>query len=323
MKKINNGQLPRVKSQKAIDNNLQYIEDYRNGITKTLKCRHCFSPKPFYDFFVEWTVKAGRSTNRCKKCVSQRERSPRKPRTHKQRIRYGIVSVIRNDLSKANGKYVANTGTKEIWKALKEKCGYDEDDLMAHLESQFDENMNWDNWLHAKDVIDFGWQIHHIIPRSSLPFKTLKDENFAKCWSLNNLRTLGIKLNQVISDREVMSALNTQFRLGLINGNVTGIWEHLPYTIEECRSHLESQFDENMSWDNYGTYWHVDHIVPQAYLCFNSFRHRNFAKCWGLENLQPLSASENSSKSSRYKGIRWLYGKDVISEPEKIPDEIF
>ena len=27
-------------------------------------------------------------------------------------------------------------------------------------------------------------------------------------------------------------------------------------------SHLESQFTDRMSWDNYGTEWEVDHIIP-------------------------------------------------------------
>ena len=38
----------------------------------------------------------------------------------------------------------------------------------------------------------------------------------------------------------------------------------LPYTPQDLVEHLEKQFDEKMNWDNYGTYWHLDHIYPQS-----------------------------------------------------------
>ena len=32
--------------------------------------------------------------------------------------------------------------------------------------------------------------------------------------------------------------------------------------INYLRNHLEKQFEPWMSWDNYGKWWHVDHIIP-------------------------------------------------------------
>jgi len=35
-------------------------------------------------------------------------------------------------------------------------------------------------------------------------------------------------------------------------------WESLvDYTFQDLIEHLESKFDENMSWDNYGNYWRI------------------------------------------------------------------
>jgi len=76
-------------------------------------------------------------------------------------------------------------------------------------------------------------------------------------------------------------------------------WSKLPYTPKELREHLERQFDENMNWDNYGTYWQIDHIYPQSKLIYDSLDNPNFIKCWGLDNLRPLEASENNKKRDK------------------------
>ena len=66
------------------------------------------------------------------------------------------------------------------------------------------------------------------------------------------------------------------------------------YTRKELVKHLEEQFDQNMTWDNYGSYWHVDHIIPQS--VFEPTNDQHLKWCWSLENLRPLEANENASK---------------------------
>ena len=83
---------------------------------------------------------------------------------------------------------------------------------------------------------------------------------------------------------------------------------HLPYSREELLVYLEQLFTAEMNWDNYGTYWHLDHIKPQASLPYDSFEHPNFVECWALQNLQPLEASENIRKSSIHEGVKYSYG---------------
>ena len=73
----------------------------------------------------------------------------------------------------------------------------------------------------------------------------------------------------------------------------------LPYTPQELVEHLESQFDEQMSWENYGRYWEIDHIYPQSRLTFTSLEDENFQKCWALENLRPLEKDANRRKSDK------------------------
>jgi hypothetical protein len=62
------------------------------------------------------------------------------------------------------------------------------------------------------------------------------------------------------------------------------------------RKHLESQFTRGIRWSNYGTKWHVDHILPVS-----SFDHSDpnqVAKCWHYSNLRPLCAIKNNLKSN-------------------------
>jgi hypothetical protein len=79
-------------------------------------------------------------------------------------------------------------------------------------------------------------------------------------------------------------------------------WTALPYSPQQLREHLESQFEDWMTWENYGNgegKWNIDHIHPQSLLPYNNLEHPNFLKCWALDNLRPLCSSKNSSKGNR------------------------
>ena len=65
----------------------------------------------------------------------------------------------------------------------------------------------------------------------------------------------------------------------------------------QLASHLEAKFKQGMSWENYGTHWHVDHIVPVSKFDHNIPAH--VRQCWHYANLQPLEASVNLAKSDR------------------------
>lgn len=91
------------------------------------------------------------------------------------------------------------------------------------------------------------------------------------------------------------------------NKNKLSTFKYLPYTPEELRNHLESLFEDWMTWDNFGIYrkdtwddndkstwtWHVDHIIPKCAFEFTSMEDEEFQKCWALKNLRPLSAKQN------------------------------
>jgi membrane-associated HD superfamily phosphohydrolase len=72
----------------------------------------------------------------------------------------------------------------------------------------------------------------------------------------------------------------------------------LKYTPNELINHLELQFKDDMSWDNYGI-WHVDHKLPITNFNISEMGDEEFMRCWSLDNLQPMWGIENIKKSNK------------------------
>lgn len=73
-----------------------------------------------------------------------------------------------------------------------------------------------------------------------------------------------------------------------------------PWKTKELINHLERQFTNKMNWDNYGSYWHIDHLIPLSWF---KTRKQALRVGWRLKNLRPIPAKENISKSNKYVGI--------------------
>lgn len=89
-------------------------------------------------------------------------------------------------------KLVANFRTA-IYTVLKEnnmnKYGhyfevlkYSPDELARHLENRFTDGMTWENYGE--------WHVDHITPITAFNFQEIGDDEFMKCWSLDNLQPM-------------------------------------------------------------------------------------------------------------------------------------
>lgn len=78
---------------------------------------------------------------------------------------------------------------KQLWKIL----GYTYRQLCEHIESQFQNGMNWEN--HG------DWEFDHIIPISHFNYKSTEDEEFKACWKLENIQPLWKQINHIKSNR--------------------------------------------------------------------------------------------------------------------------
>lgn len=96
---------------------------------------------------------------------------------------------------------------------------------------------------------------------------------------------------------KVQDSLRTRLRKFIRGKNKSGIRNLLGCSWLEFRRHIEAQFRRGMSWENYGSHWHIDHILPCA-----SFDHtdaKQIRQCWHFTNLRPLEAEKNLAKGAK------------------------
>ena len=72
-------------------------------------------------------------------------------------------------------------------------------------------------------------------------------------------------------------------------------------TAAHIKAHLESKFTPEMNWDNYGTFWEIDHIRPCA--SFDLTDPAQQRACFNWINCQPLERIENRRKQDKYEGL--------------------
>lgn len=70
----------------------------------------------------------------------------------------------------------------------------------------------------------------------------------------------------------------------------------LDCTREHLHKWLESNFDDMMTWDNFASYWHIDHVIPVSF--FDNTQQQQQRLCFHWSNLRPLRKDLNISKSN-------------------------
>jgi len=83
----------------------------------------------------------------------------------------------------------------------------------------------------------------------------------------------------------------------MLKGLNTSYQNLLGCNLEFFKKWIEFRFEKNMSWDNLGSYWQIDHILPINMFNFIDEKEKNI--CFHWSNLQPLESNENRSKSDK------------------------
>jgi hypothetical protein len=87
-------------------------------------------------------------------------------------------------------------------------------------------------------------------------------------------------------------SLAARLRTVLVKNDST--MNYIGCNIQYLREWFEYNFTLEMNWENYGTYWSIDHIIP---VCkFDLTVEDEKLKCWNWTNLMPVTIKFNSSK---------------------------
>lgn len=132
-----------------------------------------------------------------------------------------------------------------------------------------------------------------------------KEVKVKKTKDMSHLQYLNLKYKNDIQFK-LKTCFSANLRIRLKNKKILNrtktediLKKKLGYTIQDLIKHLEKQFDDKMNWDNYGEYWHIDHIFPESIYIYSSYDDFQFKECWSLKNLRPLSKFENILKSDK------------------------
>lgn len=81
----------------------------------------------------------------------------------------------------------------------------------------------------------------------------------------------------------------------------------------QLKHHIESKFRDGMTWENHGSVWHIDHIIP---ISIAKTEHQVY-ELSHYTNLQPLLVKENLSKNDKITSCWQKFQRDKNIELDK------
>jgi hypothetical protein len=97
-------------------------------------------------------------------------------------------------------------------------------------------------------------------------------------------------------------------------------------SIEQFRNWIEIQFTGELNWENFGSAWQFDHIVPVAYFDFSI--EEDLVLCWNFSNIRVETIDLNKNRGNRIDVMavkpyfEALYNKTGFSICLKMIDKI-
>ena len=128
--------------------------------------------------------------------------------------------------------------------------------------------------------------------------KAYYEANKERIKPIKNLASRNARKNNIKKRLEcnMRAAFKRIFKMAAI-GKDRNTFDSLGYTAEQLKQHIERQFNKKMTWDNYASYWEIDHITPVSVFFKNGEMDPRVINC--LTNLRPLECSLNRSKQAK------------------------
>lgn len=106
---------------------------------------------------------------------------------------------------------------------------------------------------------------------------------------------------------KIRSILSRNVRQGVKAKKDSSTLDVLGCDIQFFMQWLEYNFDQNMSFENHGSYWDIDHVIPCKSFDFN--KKEDIEKCFHWSNMVPLEHKENIKKSDKIDAKTIAYYK--------------
>lgn len=119
---------------------------------------------------------------------------------------YRLRKSVRTLVDRALKSPYSNKGGESIFDYLP----YTKSQLLAHIESQFEPWMNWDNYGKSK-CGEKTWSLDHIVPRSEWTYDSMDHPEFLLCWALDNLRPIDSSINAQKGNRHIKASVCLDF----------------------------------------------------------------------------------------------------------------
>lgn len=248
---------------------------------QTKTCTTCGDTKPIADFYADKSKSDGRRTQ-CKSCTSLTNKASDQ-RNQAARREYSREYYLRN-AEKIKEK-------TRVWAAKNPDQKRAQDRRYA-AENKDRKAASLAEWKAANPDYMQQWYA--------------RNPDYDKRWrALNQDKvTQSAKRSYDRKKDSPEFRLTSAIRAGVVKGMRKGFkssrrtFDILGYALSDLRTHLESQFQPGMSWENYGD-WHIDHIIPRSVFNYETPDDIDFKRCWALENLQPLWAADNIRKHAK------------------------
>jgi len=238
-------------------------------------CKDCKKEKPVDEFYFIKSKK--KYLSRCKPCYSEHRKDAKNKyvETHKEEIKKRMREYGKANPEKRRAYYYKN---REKLMALN-KASY-----LKYRDKNIQKRKDW--YIENKES--------HAIAREKYAIEN-KDKLRAarRKWENERMKT------------DVEFSLQKRLR-GRIREAAKGVYkkskrteELIGCTIEEFKKHIENQFLEGMTWENWKQDgWHIDHKIPISW--FNLANENCRKMAFNYKNMQPLWSQDNLEKKNKF-----------------------
>lgn len=232
-------------------------------------CNRCFTEKEISNF----SLQKGKPINQCKSCVCEKTRIYNQK--NREKISEKRKKAYKNRDKQKSLEYSRHYRQKNKERIRAKMAEYGEKN--KENKAAYDKEYRIKNFNHLKEIT------------AKRTAQRLKEDNV--------FRFRRIVQKQIWYLIKVWQGVRGPTMFKILNA--------LGYSKEDLIAHLEANFKEGMSWENYGKMklggermWEIDHIRPVCSFNFSSLEDVEFKECWALENLRPLWADENAKKKT-------------------------